>query len=254
MIVYIATFPNGKVYVGATTIGLTTRKAAHLRAARIGVKNKFYNAVRKYGSESIVWSVHSEHSNTEDMFATEQYLIETLRSQSEGYNTTIGGEGNPGRIRSDEERSIISAAQRKRFECKIQRGISRDQMVKWVANNPEKSKSYAEKRAEAVRSDAVRAKISQSLRQRIVDHPEERVRLSNQAKRVYESRPEVRSSISRSLGGSPVSVWKNGILVAVYSTLSECSREVGASVGNIGMVINGKRNHAKGFTFTREAA
>lgn len=251
MIVYIAKFPNGKIYVGATTQTLSRRKSDHASAAKAGVRNKFYNAIRKHGFESISWEIHSVHETTALMFSAERALIAEFNAQIKGYNTTIGGEGNPGRIINAEQRERISIAQKKRFKCERERSKTRAAYLEWIKENPLLHKMNAEKRVLASRKAETRNKISQSLKSRYQSNPDELVRLSAQAKAAYEERPEIREKISRSLGGSPVSMWKENELIAVFPTLSQCAREVGISIGNIGMVINGTRNHAKGFRFTR---
>lgn len=251
MIVYIATFPNGKRYIGATSQGLDKRKGDHLSASKAGVRNKFYNAIRKHGFENVTWEIHSFHDTSEDMFAMERHLISVLNAQKHGYNSTTGGEGVPGRIFTEHDREKIGIAQRKRFKCDQQRERSRLGMLEWIRENPDIHKKHSERRASTIRKVEVREKIAKGLQKHLRDNPD---RLREQAIKIYATRPEIKEKISRSLGGRPVSVWKNGKLVGVFPTLCECARSVGSSVGNIGMVINGKRSHAKGFQFTREAA
>lgn len=253
MIVYIVTFPNKKKYVGATSRTIEIRKSDHLSACSAGVSNKFYNAVRKYGWDSLSWEIHSKHNSIESMFEAEINLIKSLNTQTSGYNTTAGGQGCPGRIRSDEEREKISIAQQIRFSRPEEREKARQYAASWKDRDPEAFIQACIKRNNTLKKKEVRESISETLK-RYFELPEAKEKLSKQANRVYLERPEVREKISRSLGGKPVSVWKDGELVIIYRTLSECSRETGISIGNIGMVLNGKRNHAGGFTFTREAA
>lgn len=252
MIVYLVTFKNGKQYVGATSRTLATRRSDHKAACAAGVKNKFYNALRKHGIESTSWAVVSTHASAQEMFAAEVALIKSLSTQKLGYNTTSGGQGNPGRVITDENRAAISAAQRSRFARDGEREKSAKYLSDWKARDPSGFAECNRRREASINSDRVRKSISETLKQRL-SCDSERERLSTQARKLYDERPYVKERISRKLGGAPIQVWRDGILVATYPTLSECARQVGASLGNIGMVIAGKRTHAKGFQFKKVA-
>jgi len=92
-VVYMATNTvNGKRYIGATKFTLEKRKTAHLYAACRGSQDcgKFYNALRKYGSERFSWVTLAEYAHISEAFETEKRLISDLKPE---YNITSGGRG-----------------------------------------------------------------------------------------------------------------------------------------------------------------
>lgn len=91
---------NGKMYIGKTKYtNPKTRWREHLRdAEKEKCKNRpLYNAINKYGKEHFHFEVIEETDNPEER---EQYWINELRTyvnfkDSNGYNATLGGDGNP---------------------------------------------------------------------------------------------------------------------------------------------------------------
>ena len=86
---------NHKVYIGQT-VDLDVRKASHVSKAKT-VKNKFYNAVRKYGWDCFDYSVIAQ-VEAEDikelsilLDSLEEQYIEQYDSYYHGYNSTTGG-------------------------------------------------------------------------------------------------------------------------------------------------------------------
>lgn len=86
---------NHKVYIGQT-VDLNVRKSSHISKART-VKNKFYNAIRKYGWDSFDYSVVAQ-IEAEDikelstlLDSLEEQYIEQYDSYKHGYNSTTGG-------------------------------------------------------------------------------------------------------------------------------------------------------------------
>lgn len=92
--VYMATFPNGKKYIGLTSNSFHERKLAHLALARKGEGNLFHRAIRKYGETSIKWEVLQNGLSVENSKKVEQWMIELFNSHrsASGYNLTRGGE------------------------------------------------------------------------------------------------------------------------------------------------------------------
>ena len=86
---------NHEVYIGQT-VDLNARKHSHVSKART-VKNKFYNAVRKYGWDSFDYSVIAqiEAEDIKELSALldslEEQYIEQYDSYENGYNSTTGG-------------------------------------------------------------------------------------------------------------------------------------------------------------------
>jgi len=90
---------NGKIYIGVTSrIDIRRRWSEHISSAKRGAHNgAFYRAIRKYGKEAFDIEVLSHHDNCASALAAEVFLISKMKPQ---YNSTSGGCGAPGRIRT----------------------------------------------------------------------------------------------------------------------------------------------------------
>lgn len=98
---------NDKVYIGQTT-DLINRKSSHKRRAEYE-KNKFYNAIRKYGWDAFTFTIivtvdTSEELITKVLDQLEILYISFYNSYKEGYNSTPGGHSARGMKRSTEYR------------------------------------------------------------------------------------------------------------------------------------------------------
>lgn len=98
MVVYKATSPSGKVYIGISKYSLEVRVAQHLNDSKKDFKNRpFLKAIRKYGN-LITWEILDTASNWETLCNLEKFYIEKFNSNNRkhGYNLTRGGEGGLG--------------------------------------------------------------------------------------------------------------------------------------------------------------
>lgn len=96
-IIYCATSPDGKKYIGRTIQGLNIRKSKHIKRANEGSSLYFHNAIRKYRDE-INWEILEEYNSDnrkeliDKLNEREIFLIESLETlYPDGYNLTIGG-------------------------------------------------------------------------------------------------------------------------------------------------------------------
>lgn len=110
--IYLATFPNGKVYVGQAKL-LQNRINHHkwrVNSSTVEARNAFYSAWRKHGEPTFTVLEYDIEPN--QLSARECYWISYYRSndRSCGYNLTAGGEGCLGREVSKETRDKISKA------------------------------------------------------------------------------------------------------------------------------------------------
>lgn len=96
MIIYKATnLANGKVYIGATTLSLETRKRDHIRFAfrKDRPNGSFQDAILEYGPSNFAFE-EIDHAETKDeMYDKEAYWISEYRSTDPnyGYNLDSGG-------------------------------------------------------------------------------------------------------------------------------------------------------------------
>lgn len=101
-VVYVATnVVNGHRYIGATSCGLDSRKAAHVCDAKSGRGGcrVFHGAILKYGDHSFEWRIIATLETFEQMMTKEVELIAELKPE---YNMTRGGEGIVGLVRTKE--------------------------------------------------------------------------------------------------------------------------------------------------------
>jgi group I intron endonuclease len=94
MVIYCFTFPNGKRYIGKTEKDFEIRMRSHRYGAKY-LKRSVYNAVRKYGWDSINIDILCECDTIEELNEREKELIlfyNTMDPKS-GYNLREGGEG-----------------------------------------------------------------------------------------------------------------------------------------------------------------
>lgn len=245
-IVYCATSPSGRRYVGCTGRGLAERKRGHLAAARKGVESKFYRAVRKYGFDAFEWVVLARCSDVSEMHEQERRLIAHFESQRIGYNVTSGGEGAPGRRNTPEQSAAHGARQRVRFERVAERATVADGVRAWIRGNEEAHRAASERRAASLRSADARARAAATQRAFLSENPERAAEIS-EARAASVRRAATK--ISASLGGRPIEVFREGSLVAVFPTQHECSRVLGVGLGCLQHCLRGTRKRSKGYEF-----
>lgn len=251
MLVYDATFPNGKKYIGATTRTLKLRMSDHLQAST-RVDNKFYRAILKYGFDFIVFRVIKTFESKEKMFLAEKILIERHKTNIFGYNTTLGGEGAHGYVFTSEDRLKISVAQKKRYQNDPnQRVKSNSVFTKWRTEHPELLRLTAAKNTEYKRTSDYRKAASLRQNEFNKNNPNAAKETGKKISELFAKYPDYRLKISQKLGGSPIQVFKDGVEIAIYPSLSLLCNTLKLNIGNVGGALNGKRNHVHGYTFKR---
>ena len=81
---------NGKSYIGQTRYTIEFRWRQHLHKKD---NTYFHNAIRKYGADNFIVE-KLEECNIEDLNEREIYYIAKYNTFKDGYNLTIGGDGN----------------------------------------------------------------------------------------------------------------------------------------------------------------
>lgn len=191
---------NGKVYIGQT-YNLQTRLNSH-KSKALNTKNKFYNAVRKYGWENFELSILSTITvNTKEELSTlldklEIEYIKQYNSYKSGYNSTLGGHSKRGYKLSEE------------FSEKC------------------KSRTY---------SDGTRKKMSISAKNRIISE-ETRLKLRNSAiKRNFSKYRELTISsrnkaIKRALGVPVLQLDINFNIINRFDSISDAIKYIKNSI------------------------
>ena len=95
MIIYRATSPSGKRYVGQTVHSLERRRREHEYDAQRGASTPFHRAIRKYGADAFAWAVLCECETLEIMNRMEKEFIAMYGAMvsTRGYNCRDGGDG-----------------------------------------------------------------------------------------------------------------------------------------------------------------
>lgn len=95
-LIYKATSPSGKIYIGKTN-NFSERKRLHKVNAfnqnAVDYPTVFHKAIRKYGFESIKWEILEENIPEELLNIKECEWIQGFNAYKKGYNQTLGGEG-----------------------------------------------------------------------------------------------------------------------------------------------------------------
>ena len=116
---------TGKLYFGQTIRLIEKRWERHIQEAHSGSNYKFHRAIRKYGEENfVVEEVLTVSAPTKEALKAkldyvEIRLIKKFSTFRNGYNMTLGGEGQVGRIFSEESRRKMSESAKKRCTDKF---------------------------------------------------------------------------------------------------------------------------------------
>lgn len=98
---------NNKNYIGFDS-NFPSRISGHKRSY-LNYDYKFYRAIRKYGWESFEWEIlYQSKDRNHTLKEMEQYFITDYDSFRNGYNSTLGGEGTYGLLKSEKEKIELS--------------------------------------------------------------------------------------------------------------------------------------------------
>ena len=88
---------TNKIYVGKSESSMETRWKEHCRAAFLpshGDYNfPFHRAIRKYGLDNFIVETIDKTDDSEELKEKEKYWINFYNSYYQGYNATLGGDG-----------------------------------------------------------------------------------------------------------------------------------------------------------------
>jgi group I intron endonuclease len=229
-IVYKATSPSGKVYIGITITPLKERKRTHLRSVKNGSELPLHNAIRKYGMKNIRWDTIDKADTWDELCEIEAKYIEEFDSYSNGYNLTLGGEGTFG-LKHDEEWCIRNSERRKKF---FQNPINRE--MQSLANqrahdeNPVQAIEHSKFMKERYKKKSAREKTAEGMRKFLAN---------SKSRRIH--------SIQR--GAKPFFVYRDGELIGEWLTQRECARDLNLDFSHINRCLHGKRKSHGGYTF-----
>lgn len=123
----VACLPTGKLYFGQTIRLIEERWERHIQEAHSGSNYKFHRAIRKYGEENftveevLTVSAPTKKELKAKLDYVEIRLIKKFNTFRKGYNMTLGGDGQFGRIFSEESRRKMSESAKKRCTDKFRK-------------------------------------------------------------------------------------------------------------------------------------
>lgn len=229
-IVYKATSPSGKIYIGITVTSLKERIRIHLRSVNKGSRTPFHEAIRKYKSDSINWEI-IDHANTwNELCELEKKYIKLHDSFDKGYNLTLGGEGTFG-LKYDEEWCLKNSIIRKKFfEDPANRKMQSLANKKAHEENPHQAIQHKSFMIERYKKNSEREKTAEGTRKFLSD-------------------PKNRKEHSIQRGAKPFLVYINYIFVGEWLTQRECARELNLDYTKINSCLHGKRKSHRGYIF-----
>jgi hypothetical protein len=83
---------TGKRYIGVTSKGMHGRRSRHEENAVNGREGRFYDAIRKHGPNSFIWSVLCVRKGRAEAYRREFLYVDALKPE---YNVAPGGFGGP---------------------------------------------------------------------------------------------------------------------------------------------------------------
>jgi group I intron endonuclease len=162
--IYCATcLTTGKLYFGQTIRLIEERWERHIQEARSGSNYKFHRAIRKYGEENfLVEEVMFVEAPTKDALKRkldyiEIRLIKKFDTFRNGYNMTLGGEGQFGRTFSEESKRKMSESAKKRCTDKFRKEKS------MLMNKLRENKSFVKKQCEASKVALLNSEVQKKL-------------------------------------------------------------------------------------------
>lgn len=213
-IIYKATSPSGKSYIGLTCQGLDKRKYDHYYSAlKLKQDSKFYRALRKY-PEQMIWNVLKTGLSCDLARKYEMYYIKKMNTYNNGYNSTFGGEKGEGMIFTPERILKMSAIGKQAF------------------STPESRQRMSE------------------TQKRLFSDPKYKKDHTLRMKRIH-STYDARLINSKKSGGKPFNCYNfiTKQFVKTYEIIMDANNELCLPNGKISWCLMGKRNHTHSYIF-----
>lgn len=122
-IIYKATSPSNKMYIGFSSNSLKVRIWNHKKASKIKPDITLYRAFKKYGFDSFLWEVIDQASTYEEAIKKEIMYIELYNTFKGGYNSTSGGDGVKNHKHSEKTKKLLSDKAQKQWANKTDKQV-----------------------------------------------------------------------------------------------------------------------------------
>jgi group I intron endonuclease len=242
--IYKIVFPNGKHYIGLTTISLEQRTKEHKKYAKNGDAKILYKAIRKYGMVDTFELIEIDIADTiEELCEKEiKYITEydSYYVNENGYNMTYGGEGTNGYVFTEEDKQKMSDSQKKFHEKNPDAGKEHGKRItQYFEDNPD-----------------AKEQISEGLKQYYKNNPDAKEQISERMKKRLNDNPEERRKSSDGRGkNKPFDVFTiDGTFIETFIYQFEAREYLQKKYGInsnilISNVLKGRRKSSKGFVF-----
>lgn len=158
-IIYLASSPSNKKYIGFTSRSLEIRIMEHFSQAKLGSCHVFHKALRKYGKK-VEWEILEQFETENEALNKEKYYIKFYKTRdydNNGYNSTDGGEGCNGFRPTLEQNKKNSERQKEKMKDPEFRKHAMKNLntgVPW--NKGKKIGSYSTKESEIKRKNSLK--------------------------------------------------------------------------------------------------
>ena len=213
---------NNKAYIGQA-IDIYARWEQHIRELNNNLKYcnpHLQNAWNKYGADNFEFTIICQCLEY-DLDRLEIHYIAHYDTYNNGYNLSLGGEGNRGYKFTDEQRAKVGE----------------------VLNRPEVKKKHRERTREAVNRPEVKEKHRKAM-----NRPEVKAKVSESLKEAWK-RPEVKAKRIESRKGKPSHNRKAVYCVTndtVYASGKEAGEKLGIGLGTVSWCCQGKYTSGNG--------
>lgn len=192
--IYKIDFPNGKHYIGITTTSLEQRKREHKYCGKNGDTKCLYKALRKYEMVDTFELVEIDTADTlEELCEKEIRYIQDYKSyymDGNGYNMTLGGEGNHGYVYTEEVKQKMSEMCKKYWENPEAGKEHSEKRKKYFENNPEARKEHSERLKQYYENNPEAIKKASEKSKKQWENPEARKQMSEITKKYFNENPE----------------------------------------------------------------
>jgi hypothetical protein len=231
-IIYIAVFPDQKVYVGKTDRRLIERIREHQRHKDLVMEIEG----SRVDWDKVKWGILDEYKDSIEMVKKERQWVSHYKSNKAdfGFNQTEGGEGTSGFKNSPEQVEANSKRRKEYFKNSKNR----------------KKQSLANKRAHALNPEQAK-NHSKFTDQRFNGKDAERERKkTSDGMRTHYDADENRINKAFINGGRPFLVLHRGAAIGCFSIAAEAARVLGVSSAHISNILNNNgRETTKGYSF-----
>lgn len=229
---------NNKIYIGQTSISLNERKSQHMQLVRKKHKNKFHNAVNKYGDSNFKWEVIEDILDSSNINDRERYWILYYKSFLNGYNSTTGGEKNFKHSEISRKKLSIALTGNKNSLGHI---CSEETRKKISIKN--KGKIIPQYQRDAV----AKAHLGKPAPFRGHKHTEEAKQLIREKRKLQIIPKEAYTRAGESRSKQVIRLPDN----KVYDSLKSAAKDIGVDPSNISHICSGHKQRCKGYSFKK---